>query len=316
MVSDDPMPHVQHLYPVVPIREFETALLYLKENFTFVSYPQLHSYIFQDVQLPPNAVHISFDDGYAECYQVVRPLLLKYEIPCTFFLTTNLIDNEILFYRNKQSLCIDRLVQPDFNFHPSIFKNFHSKQHTVPNTLPKFISWFEDLRLTDEPLIDEICRTVNVNWQSFLMDNQPYLTAHQIRQMHAEGFTIGAHSLSHRKMVDLSRDEIENEISLSSNIIENFTGQKIVPFSFPHSAWGLDRDHLAQVRSRNPMIGVLFDTKGLHPDVNFIHNRIWAERPLPNMSGRGAGGIKEHLTLAYQEAWVDAVTEKGRSFRR
>jgi peptidoglycan/xylan/chitin deacetylase (PgdA/CDA1 family) len=316
MVSDDPMPHVQHLYPVVPIREFDTALRYLKENFTFVSYPQLHSYIFQDAQLPPNAVHISFDDGYAECYQVVRPILLKYEIPCTFFLTTNLIDNEILFYRNKQSLCIDRLVQPDFNFHPSIFENLHSKQYTAPKTLPKFISWFEDLRLTDEPLIDEICRTVNVDWQSFLMDKHPYLTANQIQQMHAEGFTIGAHSLSHRKLVDLSSDEIENEISMSSNIVADLTGQEIVPFSFPHSAWGLDRDHLAQIRSRNSKIGVLFDTKGLHPDVNFIHNRIWAERPLPNMSGMEVGGIKEHLTQAYQEAWVDAVTEKGRSFRR
>ena len=94
------------------------------------------------------------------------------------------------------------------------------------------------------------------------------------------------------------------------------TGQEIVPFSFPHSAWGLDRDHLAQIRSRHPMIGVLFDTKGLHQDVNFIHNRIWAERPLSNMSGVGADRIREHLTLAYRETWVDAIMEKGRSLLR
>ena len=117
-------------------------------------------------------------------------------------------------------------------------------------------------------------------------------------------------------MVYLTSDDIESEISFSSNIVSDLTGQEIVPFSFPHSAWGLDRDHLAQIRSRHPMIGVLFDTKGLHQDVNFIHNRIWAERPLPNMSGMGADRIRDHITLAYQETWVDAMMEKGRSILR
>lgn len=316
IVSDDPMPHVQHLYPVVPIKLFENALLYLKENYTFISYKQLHNHIFKGTQLPHKAVHISFDDGYAECFQVVRPLLLKYKIPCTFFLTTDLIDNAILFYRNKQSLCIDRLIQPDFVYHPSIFENLHNQQFTTSQTLPEFISWLENLRLPDEPLIDEICRALDVNWQSFLNDKQPYLTSGHIQQMFAEGFTIGAHSLSHRKLVDLSRDEVESEISSSTNIIADMTGQEIVPFSFPHSAWGLDRNHLAQIRSRHPIIGVLFDTKGLHQDINFIHNRIWAERPIPNMSGMGADRIREHLTLAYQETWVDAMMKKGRSLFR
>jgi hypothetical protein len=116
--------------------------------------------------------------------------------------------------------------------------------------------------------------------------------------------------------VDLSSDEIESEISLSTNIIADMTGQEIVPFSFPHSAWGLDRDHLAQIRLQHSNIGVLFDTKGLHLDVDFIHNRIWAERPLPNMSRMDADRIREHLTLAYQETWVDAMMEKGRSLLR
>ena len=129
---------------------------------------------------------------------------------------------------------------------------------------------------------------------------------------------MGAHTLSHRKLVDLSSDEIETEISLSSQIVANITGQEIVPFSFPHSAWGLDRNHLAGIRSRHPKIGLLFDTKGFHPDVDFIHNRIWTERPLPNMPGLGMGadGIKEHLTQAYQEAWKDETTAKWRRLRR
>jgi peptidoglycan/xylan/chitin deacetylase (PgdA/CDA1 family) len=156
-----------------------------------------------------------------------------------------------------------------------------------------------------------------VDWQAFLDEKQPYLTREQIRQMHAEGFTIGAHTLTHRKLVDLSNQEIETEIVESCQIVGEITGQEIVPFSFPHSAWGLDRAHLADIRTRHPKVGLLFDTKGLRQDAAFIQNRVWTERSLPNLftEGQGAAGIREHLRQAYQEAWVDEMMAKGRGLR-
>lgn len=305
-VSDDPMPHVRHLYPVVPVADFEAALLYLKENYTFINYEQLHEYIFGGAPLPPRAVHLSFDDGYAECFSNVRPLLLKHEIPCTFFLTTGLIDNPTLFYRNKQSLCVERLVEPGFNLQSSILRDLPS---TPPSsTLPEFIAWIKNLRLPDEALIDETCERLEVDWRAFLVERQPYLTTTQIRQMHAEGFTMGAHTITHRKLIDLPIEEAETEIAESCRIVGEITGQQIIPFSFPHSAWGLDRRHLARIRDRHPEIGLLFDTKGLRRDADFIHNRVWAER-------RGAKDLNEHLQIAYQDAWIDEIMTRGRKLR-
>lgn len=317
VVSDSPMPHVHNLYPVVPTQDFETALKYLQENFTIISYQQLHAHVFEGAQLPPKALHISFDDGYAECFNIVRPILLKFDIPCTFFLTTDLIDNKILFYRNKQSLCIDILNEPDLNFQASIANLQPLVSNKLPATLDGFISWFGELRLSDESLIDEICLVLGLNWQKFLVDKKPYLTTNQIQQMQADGFTIGAHTCSHRKLIDLPPDEINIEIKESCRIIKEITGQEIVPFSFPHSAAGLDRDHLAEIRSQNPMTGLLFDTKGLRLDATFIHNRIWAERPLPNISADLGEGkqINKHLHQAYQEAWVEEVMAKLRRLR-
>lgn len=128
---------------------------------------------------------------------------------------------------------------------------------------------------------------------------------------------MGAHTLSHRKLMDLPGNEIETEITQSCNIVGNITEQEIVPFSFPHSAWGLDRDNLAGIRARHPKIDLLFDTKGLRQDATFIHNRIWAERSIPGhpSRGKGADGIRDHLHLAYQEAWVDEMIEVVRRIR-
>jgi peptidoglycan/xylan/chitin deacetylase (PgdA/CDA1 family) len=314
-VSDHPMPHVSNLYPVVSLQDFESSILYLKENFTFINYQQLHAHILDGRQLPPKAIHISFDDGYVECFNNVRPLLLQHGIPCTFFLTTDLIDNQILFYRNKQSLGVERLKDPAFDFQSAQFHHLTSKTPSLPSNRTDFISWFKDLRLPDEELIDQICDVLEVDWRIFLSSKKPYLNKNQILQMHAEGFTIGSHTKTHRKLMDLSNDEIHDEILGSCQITREITNQEIVPFSFPHSAWGLDRALLAEIRAQNPIIGLLFDTKGLHQDVNFIHNRIWAERPLSQLSNLDAQATRRHLHLAFQETWVDELSEKGRNLR-
>jgi peptidoglycan/xylan/chitin deacetylase (PgdA/CDA1 family) len=307
-VSDDSMPHVRHLYPVIPVAVFEASLRYLKQNYTFVDYAQLHAHVFEGAPLPPRAVHLSFDDGYVECFTVVRPLLQKFAIPCTFFLTTGLIDNKILFYRNKQSLCIERLNETG------------SQPFNLPAEVPvfensaTFISWLKGLRLPDEPLIDALCESLGVDWRAFLAERQPYLTISQIQQMQADGFTIAAHTVTHRKLMDLPPQEIESEIAESCRAVAAITGQELVPFSFPHSAFGLDRKLLKAIRSRNPQIGLLFDTKGLRSDATFIHNRIWAEKFPPPLAGEGraGGGLPKALHVAYQEAWVDEILRRGR----
>ena len=313
-VSDAPMPHVRNLYPIVPVDAFEDALRYLKANYNLITYEQLHAHILEGAPLPPRAVHLSFDDGYAECFSVVRPILKKHDIPCTFFLVTGLLDNRRLFYRNKQSLCLERLTAPDFDPAAlSAIRHSLSTLHAPPSTLHDFLPWFTALRLPDEPVIDAVCEALGVDWQAFLAENRPYLTTGQVRQMRAEGFTIGAHTVTHRKLMDLPRAEIETEIAESCRIVGEITGDGVVPFSFPHSAWGLDRAHLAEIRRRHPSIGLLFDTKGLRRDVPFIVNRIWAERPL--QAGELAP-LPEIITRAYRDAWAEGVLAAGRKARR
>ena len=309
-VSDEPMPHVRNLYPIVPVSAFEDALRYLKTHYTPVTYAQMHAHIFEGAPLPPRAVHLSFDDGYTECFSVVRPLLKKHDFPATFFLVTGLLDNRQLFYRNKQSLCLERLTAPDFD--PATLRALPASLDAPRAALDDFIAWFAALRLPDETLIDAVCDALGVDWRAFLAAQQPYLTTEQVRQMHAEGFTLGAHTITHRKLMDLPPDEVETEIAVSCRIVGEITGEAVVPFSFPHSAWGLERAHLAEIRSRHPQIGLMFDTKNLRRDAPFIANRIWGER---RIRGDALAPLPEVITHAYREAWVEGALAAGRRLR-
>ena len=306
-VSDEPMDHARHLYPVVPVVQFEDALDYLRERYPFVSYNLIHAHRIAGESLPKNSVHISFDDGFAECFSVVRPVLLKRSITCTFFISTDWIDNQAMFYRNKISLCVDRL-----RGNPSLISEIDTWAPDAP-TLDAVVQWLKEFRLSDIEKIDAVCDALGVDWETFLQESQPYLTIPQIQQMHAEGFTIGAHTKTHRKLKDLPDAEIEEEIVESCRRIREITGQEIVPFSFPHSAFGIDRALLADIRARHPIIGLLFDTKGVRKDENFIVNRVWAERPLT--PERKLHSLPEVLHNAYQEAWVDELMGWGRKLR-
>ncbi|MEA3350727.1 MAG: polysaccharide deacetylase family protein [Chloroflexota bacterium] len=317
-VSDEAMGHVRNLYPVVPVAQFEETLHYLKQGRKFITYPQIHAHIIAGAPLPPKAAHISFDDGFAECFTLVRPMLQKFDLPGTFFVVTDWVDNGAMFPRNKASLAIQRFSESTRDEQVAMLAAMRQNLDAAFDSADSFVAWLKSLHVSDESVIDEVCRTLGIDIPEFLNQQQPYLTSEQIQQMHADGFTIGAHTRTHRKLMNLSDAEIETEIIESCRRVQEITGQEIVPFSFPHSAFGVSRQLLADIRARHPHVGLLFDTKGVRKDVNFIINRVWAERSLP--SSQDAGKRKLHplpevLHYAYQEAWVDSVMDALRKIK-
>jgi len=310
-VSDSPLPHVHYIYPPVTTSRFEQALIFLKSKFNVVSYELLHACIFDGVSLPKRAVHLSFDDGYVECYSKVRPLLLKYGLPCTFFVTTDWIDNHDMFYRNKACLCIEE------------FKGFSADEaekaisrlnHTFESQIKgreDFSQWLLSMVQADNEKIDSVCKILGFDWRRYLQKRPIYLSSEQIKEMAEEGFTIGSHTRTHPKLARVSVEEMEAEIKESCRIIQGITGAGIVPFAFPNTATGINRKTLEDIRSRYPYLGLLFDSKGVRKDVPFIINRIWAEKP--EFSEKGTKTNIPYLLLdAYQELALENILALGR----
>lgn len=301
-VTEKQMLHVQHLYPPITATQFEQSLLYLKKHYTLVGYEQLHAHVIAGAALPPNAAHLSFDDGFVECYTVVRPLLLKHEIPCTFFVTSGWLDNQAVFYRNKVSLAIEQMGQLDLDARRMVFMALNNAFDTRFKTVEDFKKWIMPLVRADEPQIDMVCRMLGIDAVASLQEQPYYMSREQIKQMHADGFTIGSHTRSHPKLVQVDVEDQEVEIVESSRVVQEITGQAIVPFSFPNSGTGLDRAVLADIRARHDFLGLFFDTQGLKLDEPFILNRMWAEhRQLAHRRGE-ATNLPRVLHAAYHKA--------------
>lgn len=66
---------------VISPYEFESDLKYYKDkNYNTITMTQLIDYVYNDVELPPNPIILSFDDGYLSTYKNVFPLLKKYDM--------------------------------------------------------------------------------------------------------------------------------------------------------------------------------------------------------------------------------------------
>ena len=284
-VSDNHIPYIQNLYPPEPISRFKAALGYIKKHYHPVTEAELFAHRFEGKALPPRALHLSFDDGFAECYTVVRPLLLQYEIPCTFFVTSGWVDNRSMFYRNKVSLCIEAVRQLPHDAAKMVFTSLNNALDIKLSSGLDFEHWIKDLEPKDEPVIDMAAKMLGIDTKDYLETHKPYMTGEQIKELHDDGFAIGSHTRSHTKLSLLAPGQVEEEIVESARFVREITGTEKVPFSFPYSASGTDRGLLAAIRQRHPFLGLFYDTMDLRQDEPFIVNRIWAEKSAYRQAG-------------------------------
>jgi len=75
---------------IIKPERFESDLKMLKENnFNVIPLREMISAMQGERSLPPNAVVITFDDGYEGFYNYAYPLLVKYNMPATCFIITS-----------------------------------------------------------------------------------------------------------------------------------------------------------------------------------------------------------------------------------
>ena len=324
VVSDEDLPHIKY-YRYKNVRRFEADLSYIKDHHRFISYEELVRHRLQKSPLPPNGFFLTFDDGLVECFTVIRPTLLKYGIKGAFFITTNMIDNRMMFFENTLSLCMgaveklsneqaaelvavlaaDQLLQDPnrreaFNISLARLRRVRI-QPPATESHRSLIVLLLMLQQHEEGLITKFCELLDIDQAAYLRKRPLYLTSTQIRQAFAEGFTIGAHGTAHIKLRLMASPElIKSEIVTSCDIIRQLTGQKRVPFAFPYTGNGLEVTFLADLLRRYDFIELFFDLQGLQSSPPFIVNRLWADLPLDR--------DKNKADLAYQlsQAWSQA----------
>jgi peptidoglycan/xylan/chitin deacetylase (PgdA/CDA1 family) len=319
VVSDEHLPHISHVLQYKPTAAFERDLQFLQERCGLVDYQaavELTAPAGSNGSGAPaaNPVVLTFDDGYAECSSVVRPILLRRGIPCTFFVIADAVDNRCLVYPNKISLCIGAIASAPPDDIDDLLRELSRRACRELSSIESAGRWLRSLQIFDVPLIDDLAPLLGLDWDRFLAEQQPFMTRAEIRALADEGFTIGAHSCRHPYLKNLGDlDAVEEEIVASCRAVMDMTGQPSVPFAFPFSGDGLDRRFLADLRRRHDYIGLMFDTRELRRDEPFVVNRVPGDGGLTSWAGKE---LSDTFAGSYRRFAAQQVLAQASALRR
>jgi peptidoglycan/xylan/chitin deacetylase (PgdA/CDA1 family) len=297
VVSDEDLAHIR-LYRYKNRAEFERDVAYVRGR--TVGYSDVAKHRLEHSSLPANSVLLTFDDGLVESYDVIRPILLRHRVPAVFFLTTDFIDERDTFHETKLSLCLTEIERMSNDHAAEITERLEADGGLAGGSADRravarlrsarvstalhpnkrtLLLWVLGLRDDDVAGIDRACKLLNVNVAAYLANRRLFVSSSQVRQMSAEGFTIGAHGINHQPLVGRSPESITREIVNSAQTIRDLTGQAHVPFAFPYEGLSINRGILASILARHPFIQLFFDSGGLHRDAPFLVNRVFADAP-------------------------------------
>lgn len=264
LVSDNRLAHISNLYQLRSIDDFENDLIYLLKYFKAIDASTLYSSVVSE-EISKPVFHLTFDDGLSQIYNIVAPILERKNIPATFFVNTDFIDNKGLFYRYKVSLIIESLHinNKDFAKISDLLKIDNSNVNSI-------IEQLKNLKYSDTQTIDTILKIQNIDIEKWLCENKPYLSSSQINDLITRGFKIGSHSVDHPRFKYLTIEEQKNQITSSFTFLERNFGIKERFFSFPFSDEMVPKEILTWL-SEDQNCKLSFGISGLKKDVTKTH---------------------------------------------
>ncbi|KFD40920.1 hypothetical protein HY02_04300 [Peptococcaceae bacterium SCADC1_2_3] len=220
------------LTPLEP-HAFDAQLAFLTKNFEVVPLEYIANALKKRKPLPQKAVAITFDDGYQDNYLHAYPILKKYGVPATIFLTSSLIGTKKLFWWDKIRYIIN---------HTSLKVLEYSDLGTYDLSLPSkrqkaACIICEKLKICPEDkkevFINDLNHLANVEIPDVLGEKM-ILTWSQVKEMASNGIAFGAHGVTHSILTNLPFDQAKKDIIYSKRDIQEKLGKPVSAFSYPN----------------------------------------------------------------------------------
>ena len=176
-------------------------------------------------------VSFTFDDGYADAYTQVLPVFQRQQAPFTVYVTTGILERSAEFWwqgLERLILCNDEVSVPD---EPRVYtcRTMAQKVNLFDFICSKCHADMTGFR----PILARLFENNNIGPAELLNTNM--LTRDQLRALAADPLVeIGSHSVTHRPLSQLSREEARHEIQESRRILEDLLGREVRHFCYPY----------------------------------------------------------------------------------
>ncbi|SCY57283.1 Polysaccharide deacetylase [Microvirga guangxiensis] len=212
---------------------FRRQMEFLSRHYDVLTLDELVSGL-ETGSLPPKAVAITFDDGYKDNATEALPILARYNLPATFFVTSDAVLGKSAFWTGW----LHRAVSS-------------ASEETLRKASDSLIGGMSSV-LSREKIYAALASQVDhahgsKRQQRFLalsraFHHMPPLSSpsdfmmdiDDLRALLSAGMTIGAHTATHKVLAGLPEDDAREELSRSKQELEQALVTPIVHFAYPN----------------------------------------------------------------------------------
>ncbi|NMH29641.1 polysaccharide deacetylase family protein [Flavobacterium silvaticum] len=260
LITDVKLPHISQLYPYKGDAVFLSDLEILTSN-----YHQLELKDLGNDTSPENGFLLTFDDGLREIYTHVYPVLKQKGIKAAFFLNPDFVDNNQALYKHEISVLLDDLDRRKF---PSdLLRQIADILEFKFSDATDFRTKILKLPYAKRGLLPQALKIADVDISAFLKNQKPYITTDEIREMIADGFYFGGHTMSHPPLQQLSLEEQKKQIIDSIEWVKSNFGIPYSIFAFPFSDKPASEKLVKSLLDYDPEI-LIFGNSGLKKDIS------------------------------------------------
>jgi len=274
------------LLAVTP-ENFDAQMTLLAERYSVLPLSELAAGI-RSHHVPDRAVAVTFDDGYADNLLEATPLLEKYGVPATVFVSSGCVESGREFWWDE----VERIVLGPSTLPetvaletPEAIFSYHLEGQLERTAEDAARDWAWNLLRPDaEPrhtLHRELCDFYGplapVNRLSALAqlreaahaDAEPRathrpLTAEEVTRLDSSPFVeVGAHTVNHPVLSARSADEQRIEIGYDKAALQELCGRPITWFSYPHGSLSDYTDETVSIVSEDGFSGACSNHLGV-----------------------------------------------------
>lgn len=229
-------PEADVLFPEeMDARRFEVIMAAVASTFNVIALPEAVERM-RNGTLPPRAVAVTFDDGYADNHSVALPILVRLGLPATFFVSSGFLDGGMMWNDEAieaiRSCPWPRIDLSWMGLPPAQLTTMAEKRAAIELVLGKLKYLPPDQRATTLGRLRELTGTHPAR--------DLMMTSEQVRSLARFGMEVGGHTLRHPILAVLSEEEALREVVADRTKLTGILGSAPRLFAYPNGKPGVD----------------------------------------------------------------------------
>lgn len=224
----------------IKLDHFEKLIAYISSNYNVVDAREMLSSRNSSKKHKKPTVSLTFDDGYLNNFTLALPILEKYKVPATFFVST-------VCQANKEYKVLWADAVTTIQKIGSIKKLVVRSEKFTNGVSEKGSFLFDALKnlpaLERDQVLEKWSIEYNLNELLLLVDSEIWqmMSIEQLKELAKSPYvTLGSHGHMHYNLGQIELEEAIQDVVRSKNLLEEWTNTQVNSIAFPDGSYSIE----------------------------------------------------------------------------